>query len=215
MNNSFFSKFTPREPKFYVYLRTMAEVSVEASQLIVECVKNVDHETATNLAKQIKVFEKRGDNTLAHIFDELNTTFITPFDREDIHNLANRLDDVMDYINSGAKRIMLYRPKQMPESAEKLAILIREASSIVLKAIDELAIVKKHSKEIKKLCMELHEIENAADEVYENFISDLFANEKDSIEIIKLIDILHEFEKATDAAEDVAKIIETIIVKYA
>ena len=215
MNNSLFSKFTPREPKFYRYLREMAEVSMEASHLLVECVKNVDHETATHLAKQIKVFEKKGDYTLTHIFEELNTTFITPFDREDIHDLANRLDDVMDYINSGAKRIMLYRPKQMPESAEKLAILIREASAIVLKAIDELSVVKKYSKEIKKLCQQLHDIENAADEVYEEFISHLFANEKDSVEIIKLKDILHEFEKATDAAEDVGKIIETIIVKYA
>ena len=215
MNNSFFSNFTPREPKFYSYLRDMAEVSMEASQLIVECVKNVDHETATNYAKQIKVFEKKGDHTLTHIFEELNTSFITPFDREDIHNLANRLDDVMDYINSGAKRIMLYRPKRMPESAETLAILIREASTIILKTVDELAVVKKNSKNIKQYCSSLHEIENSADEVYEEFISDLFANEKDSIEIIKLKDIMHEFEKATDAAEDVAKIIETIIVKYA
>jgi len=215
MNNSIFSNFTPKEPKFYDYLRDMATVSMEASKLMVECVKNVDHETATNYAKQIKVFEKKGDHTLTRIFEELNTSFITPFDREDIHDLANRLDDVMDYINSAAKRIMLYRPKRMPEDAEKLTDLIKNASSIILQAIDELVVVKKNSKKIKELCQNLHDIENAADEVYEEFISNLFANEKDSIEIIKLKDIMHEFEKATDAAEGVAKIIETIIVKYA
>jgi len=215
MNNSFFAKFMPKEPKFYVLLRQMAEVSAEAAILMLDCVKNVDYETVVEYAKQIKVYEKKGDNTLIRIFDELNTTFITPFDREDIHDLANRLDDVMDYINSCAKKIMLYRPKHIPESAFKLAQLVDRASDIVLCAVDELSSVKKNVKNIKQYCNELHDIENSADEVYENFLSDLFANEKDSIEVIKLREIMQELEKATDATEDVAKIIKTIIVKYA
>ena len=215
MNNSLFSKIMPKEPKFCVLLREMAEVSAEAAIIMLECVKNVEYEQAVEYAKKIKAYEKKGDYTLIKIFDELNTTFITPFDREDIHNLANRLDDVMDYINSCAKKIVLYRPKLIPESAFELAKLIDRASDIVLIAVSYLSNIQKNAKNIGEICNELHDIENSADEVYELFLSNLFANEKDSIEVIKLKEIMQELEKATDAAEGVGKIIKTIIVKYA
>jgi len=215
MTNSFFARFMPKEPKFNVLLKQMADISVEASVLVIDCVKTRDFEEVIEYAKRIKAYEKKGDATLIRIFEELNTTFITPFDREDIHSLANCLDDVMDYINSCAKKIVLYRPKHTPESALLLAQQVNKASNVVLKAIGELSSVKKNAKGIKKLCNELHEIENAADEIYEEFLSNLFANEKDNIEVIKLKEIMQELEKATDAAEDVGKIIKTIIVKYA
>jgi predicted phosphate transport protein (TIGR00153 family) len=205
----------PKEPKFYGLLRQMAEVSSEASLLMVDCVKSTNNEEIVEYAKRIKTYEKQGDNTLVQIFDDLNTTFITPFDREDIHDLANCLDDVMDRINSSAKKIVLYRPKHIPESAAKLAQCVKQASDTVLDAVDELSSVRKNAKNIKKLCNELHDIENNADEVYEEFLSNLFANEKDNIEVIKLKEIMQELEKATDAAEGVGKIIKTIIVKYA
>jgi len=205
----------PKEPKFYDLLSQMAEVSAQAAILMIECVKSTDYEEIVEYAKKIKAYEKKGDNTLIQIFDELNTTFITPFDREDIHGLANCLDDVMDRINSSAKKIVLYRPKQIPESALKLAYWVDKASDVVLNAVNELSGVKKNAKNIKKLCNELHDIENGADEVYEEFLSNLFAHEKDNIEVIKLKEIMQELEKATDAAEDVGKIIKTIIVKYA
>ena len=214
MNNSFFARFMPKEPKFNVLLKQMAEFSAESAVLVIECVKNIEYETIVEYAKQIKAYEKQGDNTLLRIFEELNTTFITPFDREDIHGLANSLDDVMDFINSCAKKIVLYRPKQMPESALKLAQLVDKASCIILQAVTELSGIKKNAANIKKLCNELHEIENSADDVYEAFISDLFANEKDNMEVTKLKEITQELEKATDAAEDVGNIIKTIIVKY-
>lgn len=149
------------------------------------------------------------------IFDELNSTFITPFDREDIHHLADRLDDVTDFINSCAKRIVLYNPKEMPKDAIELALLIKEGAICIGKAVDELDVLKKNSKKIKEYCKELHSIENKADDVYENFLINLFQNQKDAVEIIKLKEIMNELEKATDAAEYVGKIIKTIIVKYA
>jgi predicted phosphate transport protein (TIGR00153 family) len=215
MTNSFFSKFMPKEPKFFALLRQMAEVSAEAAIILLDCVKNIDHETVIDYAKKIKTFEKKGDYTLIKIFEELNSTFITPFDREDIHNLANKLDDVMDFINSCAKKIVMFRPKHIPDSAYELARLIDKASDIVLIAVTHLSDIKKNAKNISQNINELHDIENSADEIYEVFLSDLFANEKDSIEIIKLKEIMQELEKATDAAEGVGKIIKTIIVKYA
>jgi uncharacterized protein len=213
--NNFFDKFVPKEPKFFPILKEMADVIMVASDLIIECVQKSDHESAIEYYKKIKVQEKKGDALSVRIFDELNSTFITPFDREDIHHLADRLDDVTDYINSCAKRIVLYNPKKMPESAVVLARYIKEGAICIEKAVDELNVMKKNSDKIKEYCVQLHAIENKADDVYENFLIELFEKEKDAVEIIKLKEIMYELEKATDAAEYVGKIIKTIIVKYA
>ena len=215
MNNSFFSKFTPKETKFFPLLKEMADVILVTSDLIIECVENYSHESAIEYAVKIKEQEKKGDVLSNHIFNELNLTFITPFDREDIQHLANRLDDVIDRINSSAKRNVLYNPKKMTPSAVQMALQLREGAICIGKAVDELDFFKKNSKKIKEYSIELHKIENAADDIYEHFLIDLFENEKDAIEIIKLKEIMIELEKATDVADQVGKILQTIIVKYA
>jgi Phosphate transport regulator (distant homolog of PhoU) len=215
MNNSFFSKFTPKETKFFPVLKDMADVLLVASDLIIECLQNYDHDKAIEYYKKIKEQERKGDALSGKIFDDLNTTFITPFDREDINHLADRLDDVTDYINSCAKRIVLYNPKQIPASAIEMANLIKEGAICIGQAVEELDILKKNRKRITQYCTELHDIENKADDVYEHFLIDLFENQKDAVEIIKQKEIMYELEKATDAAEYVGKIIKTIIVKYA
>lgn len=213
--NNFFDKFVPKEPKFFPILKEMADVILVASDLIIECVQKGDHESAVEFYKKIKEQEKKGDMLSEKIFSELNSTFITPFDREDIHHLADKLDDVTDYINSSAKRIVLYNPKELPASAVEIAKLIREGAISIQKAVDQLDVLKKNTTKIKQYCIELKQIENRADDVYENFLIDLFENPKETIEVIKLKEIMSELEKATDAAEHVGKIIKTIIVKYA
>ncbi len=215
MSNSLFSKLAPKEPKFFPILKEMSEITLSASDLMVECVGQCNHEISIDYYKKIKELEKRGDDLSNTIFDELNKSFITPFDREDIHHLATLLDDVTDYINSCAKRIVLYNPKSMPESAVELAKLIKEGAICIDKAVDELGGLKKESKNIKAYCKELHNIENKADDVYEHFIIHLFETEKNDIEVVKLKEIMQELEKATNAAEQVGKIIKAIIVKYA
>ncbi len=215
MNNSFLNKLTPREPKFFPLLRKMADVMLAASDIMIECVQNYSHETAIDYYKRIKDEEREGDRLSNMIFDELNTTFITPFDREDIQALAGRLDDVIDHVNSCAKRIVLYNPKRMPKQSIELTNLIRESAICIGKAVDELDVLKKSPTNAKRYCSALHDIENKADDVYEDFIIHLFEEEKDGIEIIKVKEIMYELEKATDSAEYVGKIIKTIIVKYA
>lgn len=215
MNNSFLNNFTPKEPKFFPLLKGLADVISAAADLIVESVKVSDHDSAIEYYKRIKEQEKKGDALSNKIFDELNSTFITPFDREDIHDLASRLDDVTDFINSCAKRIVLYNPKQMPKEALDIALLIKESAVVLGNAVDELDVLKKNSKKIKEYCNNLHEIENKADDVYEHFIIQLFETQNDAIEVIKLKEIMLELEKATDAADYVGKIIKTIIIKYA
>lgn len=213
--NNIFQKFIPQEPKFFPILREMSEVINRAAELMTEFIKYPDRTKDKEFYKAIKDQEWRGDALVDKIFDELNTTFITPFDREDINALAVTMDDVIDFINSCAKRIMLYKPKYIPSAAIPLAELVKEAASTISEAVDELHDLKKRPEKIKESCKLLHTIENKADDVYEEFLIQLFEKETDAIEVIKLKDILHELEKATDKAEGVGKIIKTIIVKYA
>ena len=215
MASSIFSKLTPKEPKFFPLLTGLSQVIHEATDAMTEFVNNYSVETAEDYYKKIKEIERKGDALSNKVFDELNVTFITPFDREDIHHLATRMDDVTDYINSAAKRIYLYKPKKLPKSAIELVNCIKESADYIEKSVNELSVLKKKIKNIKEYCYELHTIENKADDVYEMFLIDLFENAKDGVELIKQKEIMYELEKATDAAEYVGKIIKTIIVKYA
>jgi predicted phosphate transport protein (TIGR00153 family) len=192
----------------------MAGVILAVSDLIVGCVQAKNREEASEYFKKIKEQERKGDALETKVFEELNNTFITPFDREDINALSSRMDDAVDHINSCAKRISLYNPKVMPESAALLAKLVYESAEWLVKAIDELDVLKKDPVRIKEYCEKLHEIESKADDIYEHFLIDLFENEKDANEIIKLKDILHELERTTDTQEAVGKIIKTMIIKY-
>lgn len=212
--NSIFHKLVPQEPKFFPLLRDMADVIIEASDQMLKFVEYPDRSQDKEFYRLIKAQELRGDQLVDKIFEELNHTFITPFDREDINALAVTLDDVIDFINSCAKRIMLYKPKAISESAIPLAQLVKDAASTLKVAVEELNELKKRPEKIKECCKTLHDIENKADDVYEHFLLKLFEDEKDAVEIIKLKDILHELEKATDKAEGVGKIIKTIIIKY-
>ena len=193
MKNSFFSRFTPKEPKFFPLLKQLSEVLCEASVVLIESLQHDSPTERSDYYKKIKDLEREGDRLTHLIFDELGTTFITPFDREDIHDLASCMDDVIDGINSCAKRISIYNPRPISENGKELSRLTL----------------------LREYCSKLHEIENQADDVYEFFITKLFEEEKDCIELIKIKEIMHELEKTTDAAEHVGKILKNLIVKYA
>lgn len=214
MSLSLSGKLSRKEPKFFSTLKELSSIIFQASELMIECVSNYDSTLSNDIYRQIKALEKQGDTVSNAIFNELNKTFITPFDREDIHHLATLLDDVTDYLNNSAKRIVMYNPKSMPKSAVELAELIKEGAENIDKAVDVLCALKKDADKIKLYCKNLHDIENKADDVYEQFIINLFETEKDEIEVIKLKEIMQELEKATNAAEQVGKIIKSIVVKY-
>jgi len=215
MNNSFFNRFTPKEPKFFPLLKQLSEVIITSSELLIE---SLEHDTSAerlDYYKQIKEQERKGDKLTHRILDELGTTFITPFDREDIHDLASVMDDVIDGINSCSKRIAIYNPRPIGESGKELCQLIQQEAMYISKAMDELENFRKSPTTLRDYCRKLHDIENQADDVYEFFIIKLFEEEKDCIEIIKIKEIMQELEKTTDSAEQVGKILKNLIVKYA
>ena len=126
MKNSFFSRFTPKEPKFFPLLKQLSEILAASSELLVESLKHDSPEERTGFYKRIKDMEREGDKLAHRILDELGTTFITPFDREDIHDLASSIDDVIDGINSCAKRIAIYNPHPISESGKELSRMIQQ-----------------------------------------------------------------------------------------
>jgi len=212
--NSIFSFLTPKETKFFPLLNEMSDKLVEASLLLNKLVQSSDREKSKELYKQIKGVETSGDELINKIFGELNDTFITPFDREDIHNLCERLDDVLDLINSSGKRIIIYNPKHIPEKTIQMSNLIIKGSEAVKIAVNELHSITKKPFYALDQINHLHGVEHEADDVYEHFVMELFENEIDSIELIKIKEIMQELEKATDRLDAVGKIIKTIIVKY-
>ncbi|MDR1747386.1 MAG: DUF47 family protein [Tannerella sp.] len=214
MNNTFFQRFLPKDSQFFPLLKEVSDIMLTVSDLVIKCIGSNDYNTEVECYKQIKELEREADKVSQKIFDALNTTFVTPFDREDINHLANRMDDVIDNMTSCTKRIALYHPKHIPEAGLHLANNLKESAIYIGKAVDELDVLRKNVKKVKDYCMELHNLENKADDIYEHFLVDLFEKETDSIEIIKTKEILYELEKATDTAEHVGKIIKTIIVKY-
>lgn len=215
MNNSFFSKFGPKEPKFFVYLKQVSEVLLTATDLLQDSLKSQTREERYAYFKKIKEQERLGDTISNKIFEELSSSFITPFDREDVHLLADCLDDVLDGINRCAKRIAIYNPTRNNEFEATMGEFVKKGVVNIDKAMDELQQIRKNAGQLKEHCTALHNIENEADDVYETAIINLFAEEKDSIELIKVKEILSELESVTDATERVGKVLRTIIVKYA
>ena len=144
----------------------------------------------------------------------METTFITPFDREDIHKLASVLDDISDYINGSAKRLELYKLDKMTLPLEKLAELIYFSAQELHNAILELHNMKNANK-IKEACIKINSIENHADDIFDMAVAQLFEDHTDAITIIKMKEVLSILETATDKCEDAANVLESIIVKNA
>ncbi len=215
--NRFFKFFLPKESKFLPLLRGQVDDIVKASELLIEFSNAGEHARRKELYAGIKRTETHCDGLTDAILDALNNTFITPFDREDIHTLASQLDDVLDLINGSAKRVVLYQPREMPGALVRLAELIRESALCLQSAVYELDKVNRNPAVIKQQCRKLHELENAADDVYEDFIISLFGGngDRDAIELMKQVEIIQLYESATDKAYRVSEVLRTIMVKYA
>lgn len=215
MNNSFFSRFAPKEPKFFPLFKQLSTIVKQASEELLESLKYNSTKERVEYQKKIKNLEREGDVLAHRILDELGTTFITPFDREDIHVLTSSIDDVLDGINSCAKRIAIYNPRAISESGQKLCAIIAQGAELIDKAMGELETFRKNPNTLSEYCKQLHDLENAGDDIYENFMIKLFEEEKDGIELIKIKEIMQELERTTDSAEHVGKVLKSLIVKYA
>ncbi|MDR0713984.1 MAG: DUF47 family protein [Bacteroidales bacterium] len=212
--NNLLSFFTPRDSKFIPLLKETAAILVEAGVLMERFFYATDKQQK-EIGGLIKEQESKADKTTGRIFKALNESFITPFDREDINELANYLDDVMDSINRSVRKVITHSPNDLPKYFKKMSGIIHRGTEEIASAVDGLASLKQSDKDIRRSCREIKKLEGQADELYEEGIIDLFHGNLKPIEIFKLKEILQEMEKAANKINQTGKILKTIIVKYA
>lgn len=209
-----FSFFAPKEGKFFPIFKQSSNNLITASELLIEQMNQPLGANREELAKKIKEVESKGDALTKDLLKMLNSTFITPFDREDIYDLASKTDLVVDLIFGASKKIQLYSVEEIPQELKEMAKCIHEAAIEIDIAFNGLKDVLDLSK-YKDNCQKVRDIESKADSINYNYLAKLFHEEKDAIELIKRKDILQTLEKAVDCADDVSDILSSIIVKIA
>src|ERR1700722_2368843 len=207
-----FKFLIPQEKKFFPMFEKASGNLLETAVLLTRMVNTTEGDKRKDLLREIERLEHVGDSVTHDIFTELSTTFITPFDREDIHALTSAIDDVVDFIHGSAKRIELYKIHVPDATISKFAELIEKAGEELHKAISGLRDMK-NVDVIRTACVRINSIENHADDIFDNAIARLFEEKKDAVEIIKIKEVLSVLETATDKCEDAANVLETIIVK--
>jgi len=204
--------FLPKSPGFFdLFERSAANLVIAAGKLLDLFEDYRDLEVKIG---RIKELEHEGDAITHEIMRNLHSTFITPIDREDIALLCQRLDDVMDFIDGAARRTLLYRVSQPTQKAKDLAVIILK---ITYKVNEVLPLLRrsKNNKEILEQCVEINRLENEADEVLHSALADLFENNQNVLDVIKWREIYEHLESATDRGEDVANVLEAVVLKHA
>jgi uncharacterized protein len=202
-------RFIPRDTTFFTMFSEIADNLISAARVLVDLFEH--YESTDGKTAEVKRLEHIGDELTHSVLTKLNQTFITPFDREDIHRLASSLDDVLDFMNAAAERIAMYKITEPPPAAAKLSGLILSQCEELGSAVADL----RKNGDVLARCVEIKRLENAADDASREAIGRLFDLEKDPINLIKIKELLEVLETATDKAEDAANVLETVVVKNA
>ena len=197
----------PRDEKFYDLFREQAQNIHEAATKLVHLLTH--YEDVEKHVTEIKFVEHKGDQLTHDIVMRLNRTFITPLDREDIYALTSSLDDVLDLMDGVAARLVIYKIKAVPDGARQLSRVILHGTEILLKAFSEL----QKSGEILEYCQQLKQLEEEADRIKGECVARLFEDSVDAIEVIKWKELYEVLESTTDKIDDVANVLETVILK--
>lgn len=209
-----FSYFAPREGKFYPLFKDASANLIIGADLLVEFMDEPSHEKRELLGRKIKEAETVGDQITRNLYNTLSTTFITPFDREDIFELTHATDSILDLIYGATKQINLYMLKDIPDEFRQMADTIRLACIEINTAFNGLRDVLNLSR-YKDNCTRIGELEEYADDINHRYLARLFREERDAIELIKKKDVIAALEKAVDRCDDVSDIISSVIIKIA
>jgi predicted phosphate transport protein (TIGR00153 family) len=198
-NEEFFDLFTEvanRNKEAAQYLRDLFEAAPDRRTPIVEAIKRLEHEA---------------DQVTHEVVNRLDRTFITPLDREDIHQLASDLDDVMDAMDGTARRAQIFRLGVAPQGVRRLTEVIQRMVAVLAEAVGRL----KKGDDVMRYCVEAKQLEEEGDAIYHEALGQLFEKEKDALEVIKWKEIYDNLEGTLDQAEDVANVVESITIKHA
>jgi hypothetical protein len=206
-----FGRFLPRETSFFDFFEQHAALAVEGCKEFLSLASTGANVTAK--AKRIKEIEHETDVVTHRCVEALHRTFITPIERDDIYRLITRMDDIIDFIEAASERIALYEMKEMTPEVKDLAdILVRAVQQIVV-AVKGLRNMK-NAEPVLQACVDINRLENEGDTILRNALARLFKEEKDPFTVIKWKEIYEGLETATDRCEDVANIIEGVVLEH-
>jgi predicted phosphate transport protein (TIGR00153 family) len=201
-------RLLPRDEKFFDLFQKQVGIISEAARLLADAVR-IGNGRMASAATEINVLEHRGDEVIHEIFTRLNQTFITPLDPEDIHAISTALDNVLDGMEDTAHRLVAYHINPIPANMVSLAEIVARCATQLQQAFEVLE--NKGSPQV--YCIEINRLENEADLVGRSAVVDLFAKEKDPITLIKLKEVYDFFEQTIDSCEDVADVLQNVVVK--
>lgn len=210
--SNLFSFMIPKNAMFFDLFAEDTTNLVEQAKIFHQMFQMRDQEQIAAAIRTIRDLEHKGDDITHRIFMELSENFITPFDREDIHALATSIDDIADFINGCASRIQLYNVKEFSKTMELMSeVLLKQVMEIDVAVRDMRQM--KNAQRVREAIVRINSLENHADDLFDDSIARLFAESVDPLELIKTKEVLSSLETATDKCEDVANVLESILVK--
>jgi predicted phosphate transport protein (TIGR00153 family) len=207
-----FGRLLPKETSFYDFFEEHARLTVSGCEEFLSMVSSGANLEAE--AKRIKEIEHETDVITHRCVEALHKVFLTPIERDDIHRLIVRMDDIMDFVEAASERMALYEITSMTPEVRDLADTLTRAAKAVEQALKGLRDLK-HPKVILERCVDINRFENEADAILRRALARLFKEEKDPITIIKWKEVYEHLESATDRCEDVANIIEGVVLDNA
>jgi predicted phosphate transport protein (TIGR00153 family) len=213
--DSFLKFFVPKDHSFFPLFESDAQNLVKAAELLRTLMATTSPEDHERLHKEIRDVEHIGDEITVKTYEQLNKSFITPFDREDIHELTANIDDVVDSINGISRRVCLYKPKKLIPVYKELAEMIFAAAKEIEIAIHCLKDPVSNKTKIMAACEKVKDIEHKADELYFAGVQELFEKEEDTKELLKNNKILEILERCVDEEEDITDTLKAILIKMA
>jgi predicted phosphate transport protein (TIGR00153 family) len=204
-------RLLPRDERFFDLFTQVATLNVEAAKQLV-AILNADADRRGPMIEAIKRFEHQADEVTHEVVNRLDRSFITPLDREDIHELASRLDDVLDLIDGTARRIQIFRAAKAPVGAVRLAEVIQRAAEELLEAVKVLE-ANNHGV-VVEACIRIKRLEEEGDATYHEWLGKLFDGADDALTVMKWKEIYDNLEKTLDHAEDVANVLESVSIKH-
>ena len=204
-------KLFPKKIDFFDLFKKAVQNLNDGAVLIDELMENFDN--LKDKVKKIREIEQEGDILTHEVIKSLNTTFITPIDREDIHELITAIDDVLDFIWAVADRIVIFKMKESTKEMRDITMVLLNAVETLVKAIRSLS--ESNYSYLNEYCIEINRLENKAEDSYREGVSKLFEEINDPIKLIKQKEIYDYLEKAVDTCEDVANILQGIVLKHA
>jgi predicted phosphate transport protein (TIGR00153 family) len=200
-------RLRPVDTSFYDLFTQSATHLVNGAELLAEMLGEGSDREA--IAKRMRDAEHEADETTHEIVRRVNTTFVTPFDREDIYSLASRLDDVMDYMEEAVDLVLLYEVERLPSELANQVEVLQRAAELTAESMPRL----KTMRDLEEYWIEVNRLENAGDKSYRRILAKLFSGKYEALEVLKLKDVVDSLEGAIDAFEQVANIVEQIAVK--